>query len=262
MASKTVAIASRVGYAAHGLVYALIAIFALDAAVVGGQAKGGAEAISTLGQHLGGAVMLVVLAAGLSGYALMRFWQGFAQAAECDTDLKGLLARAARVAVALVHAGLVLYTLNLALGIFQSGSGESAKSLTARAMAYPAGVLLIAAIGVGFLAVGVWQLKHAITADFMDDLDRPAHRKRWIPVTGRIGFAARFLVFAIVGVFLLIAAIRSDPDKAEGLGGALSMLLKQPFGPVLLGLVALGLMAFAVTHGYIFARHTTDPHLD
>src|SRR5690606_6117237 len=94
MASTTVAIASRAGYAAHGVVYALVAVFALDAAFVGGQAKSSTEAISSLGQHVGGTIMLVVLAAGLAGYALMRFWQGFAKAAECDTDLQGLLARA------------------------------------------------------------------------------------------------------------------------------------------------------------------------
>jgi hypothetical protein len=268
MASNAVSMASRAGYAAHGVVYALIAVFALDAALGGiggggGRARGGAEAISSLGQHVGGTIMLVALAAGLAGYALMRFWQGFARAAECDTDVQGLVARAGRVAVALVHVGLVLYTLNLAFGFFRGGGGggESAKSLTARAMAYPGGAVLIAAIGIGFVAVGAWQLKHAISADFMDELDERARRGRWIEATGRVGFAARFVVFAIVGVFLVIAAIRSDPSQAEGLGGALGSLLEQPFGPWLLGAVALGLLAFAVTHGYIFARFTTDPHL-
>ena len=63
---------------------------------------------------------------------------------------------------------------------------------------------------------------------------------------GRLGHAARGLVFIVIGVFLAQAALQSDPDEARGLGGALSALAAQPFGPYLLGLVACGLVAFGL----------------
>ncbi|MCP3141459.1 DUF1206 domain-containing protein [Pyxidicoccus sp. QH1ED-7-1] len=42
------------------------------------------------------------------------------------------------------------------------------------------------------------------------------------------------------------AAIQADPGEAGGLGEALTALAEQPFGPWLLGAVALGLVAYAV----------------
>jgi Domain of Unknown Function (DUF1206) len=63
-------------------------------------------------------------------------------------------------------------------------------------------------------------------------------------VAGRIG--ALGVVFTEIAIFMVVAALRHDPNQARGLGGALRTLLQQPFGPYLLGLVALGLIAFGL----------------
>jgi hypothetical protein len=52
------------------------------------------------------------------------------------------------------------------------------------------------------------------------------------------------VVFALVGWFLIRAAIDFDPQKAVGLDGALAKLAHASYGPVLLGVVAAGLIAF------------------
>jgi hypothetical protein len=52
-------------------------------------------------------------------------------------------------------------------------------------------------------------------------------------------------VFGLVGIFLMKAAIEFDPSEAEGLDGALARLADQPYGQVLLGLTAAGLVAYA-----------------
>ena len=49
----------------------------------------------------------------------------------------------------------------------------------------------------------------------------------------------------------LVAAWQADPDKAQGLDGALKTLKDAPFGPFLLTLVAAGIAAYGV---YSFAR--------
>ena len=61
---------------------------------------------------------------------------------------------------------------------------------------------------------------------------------------GRIGFSARGIAFAIIGGFLLVAAVHARSDEARGLGGALATLAQQPFGPWLLGIVASGLVVY------------------
>ena len=57
---------------------------------------------------------------------------------------------------------------------------------------------------------------------------------------------ARGVVFAMVGVFLGKAALEYDPQEAVGIDGALLKLVEAPLGPVLLGAVAAGLVAYAV----------------
>jgi hypothetical protein len=73
----------------------------------------------------------------------------------------------------------------------------------------------------------------------------PAVRK-WIEAIGTFGHLARGIVFGLVGVFLIKAAVDYNPDSAVGLDGALAKLAHASYGPFLLGVVAAGLIAFAL----------------
>jgi hypothetical protein len=53
------------------------------------------------------------------------------------------------------------------------------------------------------------------------------------------------VVFGLIGWFLFKAAIEYKPSKAVSVDGALAHLHKATFGPVALGIVAVGLIAFA-----------------
>jgi hypothetical protein len=66
--------------------------------------------------------------------------------------------------------------------------------------------------------------------------------RSWI---GTFGHLARMIVFGLVGVFLIRAAI-DDPNRAVGLDGALAKLEHNSYGPFLLGVVAAGLIAFGL----------------
>jgi type IV secretory pathway VirB2 component (pilin) len=65
----------------------------------------------------------------------------------------------------------------------------------------------------------------------------------WASRVGRLGLAARGVVFTVIGVFLMVAALTANPKQARGLSGALQALEQQPVGPWALGIVALGLVA-------------------
>ena len=58
----------------------------------------------------------------------------------------------------------------------------------------------------------------------------------------------------MIGIFLLVASWREDPSEAKGLGAALEALRDQPFGPVLLGAVGLGLAAYGL-YSFVAARY-------
>jgi hypothetical protein len=70
--------------------------------------------------------------------------------------------------------------------------------------------------------------------------------RTWIGRIGLVGHLARMVVFGLVGVFLIKAAIDFNPQKAVGVDGALAMLQHNSYGPFLLGIVAAGLIAFAL----------------
>jgi hypothetical protein len=53
-------------------------------------------------------------------------------------------------------------------------------------------------------------------------------------------------VFGLIGVFLISAAVNYNPSKAVGIDGALAKLASHSYGSYLLGIVAAGLVAFAV----------------
>ena len=74
--------------------------------------------------------------------------------------------------------------------------------------------------------------------------------RRWATRIGVVGLLARLVVFGLIGVFAIKAAIQYDPNEAIGLDGALQKLAQQSYGPWLLGLTAAGLLAYAV---YCFA---------
>ncbi len=64
-------------------------------------------------------------------------------------------------------------------------------------------------------------------------------------LAARLGYAARGVVYLIIGAFAVVAALSSG-DRPTGKKGALQALLDEPFGEVLLGIVALGLLGFAL----------------
>jgi len=82
----------------------------------------------------------------------------------------------------------------------------------------------------------------------------PHETRRVVVAVSRFGLAARGVVFGIIGVFLALAAYHHNPDEARGIAGALDTLQRQPYGPWLLGVVAIGLIAYGV-YEFVKARY-------
>jgi hypothetical protein len=78
------------------------------------------------------------------------------------------------------------------------------------------------------------------------DLPADQHARRLAERTGHMGFIAKGLSVALIGILVVIAAIRFDPAEASGLDAALKSLASQSFGPYLLIVVALGLACYGV----------------
>ena len=63
---------------------------------------------------------------------------------------------------------------------------------------------------------------------------------------GVVGLCARAVAFGLIGIFIFRAARDFKASEAVGLDGALERLTRQSYGPTLLLIVALGLIAFGI----------------
>jgi len=247
-ASPGIEALGRLGYAAKGVVYSLVGVLAAQAALGrGGATTGTGGALERILQAPFGRILLSFIALGLAGHALWRFVQAGLDTEAKGGDAKGLLARAAYAVIGIIYTGLALSAAQLALR--RAGNGDATQSRTAWLLAQPFGRWLVALVGIVVVGAGLYQFYRAYSTNFRDKLrlaEMSSDTARWATNAGRLGFAARGVVFGIIGAFLIVAARQSSPEQARGLGGALETLARQPAGPWLLGIVAAGLIAYGL----------------
>jgi hypothetical protein len=237
---------ARAGYGARGLVYCLVGGLALLAALgSGGQAGGSRSALATLLDQPFGRVILAVVALGLAGFAAWRVVEGLTDADRRGGSGKALAIRAAHVLSGGVYGGLALAAAGMALGRGRGqGEDQAARDWTAWLLEQPLGQWLVGLIGLVIVGTGLGFASRAWRGRVTDRLALDAGTRRWAVPMGRLGFAARGLVFVLIGGFLLLAAYQGTSSEVKGLGGALQSLRAQPYGWVLLGVTAAGLFAF------------------
>ncbi len=246
---------ARLGYGARGMVYLVVgALAVLDAVGAAGQesvdSKGALETI--LGQPFG-KVLLGLVALGLVGHALWRLIQAGADADNHGTDFKGLTVRGGLLVSAITHAALAFFAVSLIFGL-GTGGGNGAEDWTAKLLGQSFGRWLVIVVGVVVIGAGCAHIYKGATAGFERYLTLDEEHMRWARPLCQFGLIARGVVSGIIGTFFIIAAWHFNSGEAKGLKGALDTLEAQAYGPILLGVVALGLAAFGV-YSLIEATH-------
>jgi hypothetical protein len=238
---------SRAGFVARGLIYAIIGILALKLAFGhGGKLTDQKGALHTVANQPFGKVLLTLLAIGLGGYSLWRLVRAAIGHGPEGSD-KGF-DRVAAFASGIAYGVMCAFAIEILLGA-GGGSGGNVKKSTAGVLGWPAGTWIVGIAGVVLIGVALYQGYRGITKKFLDESkveEMGPEVKKWISRLGTFGHLARMVVFGLVGVFVLKAAIDYTPSKAVGLDGALAKIVHQSYGPVLLGIVATGLIAFAI----------------
>jgi membrane-associated phospholipid phosphatase len=250
--SEPVKLLARFGFGAKGIVYLIIGGLALATALgVGGALTDQNGATHVIYQQPFGAFLLIVSAIGWLGYALWCSIEAALDTENKGTDAKGVVTRVGYGAVGVIYTGLALVALGLATGKGNGGqsSNSEAQDWTARLLGYPGGVALVVLVGLVVLGIAGVLFYRAYSADFRQQLQfgkTPAEAGKGIVILGRVGYSALGIVFTIIGIFFIVAALQHNPSQARGLSGALGALLQEPFGHLLLALVALGLVAYGV----------------
>ena len=250
---------ARLGYASKGLVYFIVGFLAAQAVFSrGGRTTDTSGALSAIVNQPFGQFLLFLVTIGIIGYFLLRMVQTILDPEHQGQkmDAKRIAQRIGYALSALAYAGLALTAVKLIVG---SGGGkkDTTQDLTAQILAQPFGQWLVGLAGSIVIGVGFSYFYQAYKAKFrrrfkLDEMSQ--NELTWATRLGRFGIAARGVVFVIIGFFFIQAARLSDASQTKGLGDVLAILVQQPFSPVILGIVPLGLIAYGI-YSVIEARY-------
>jgi hypothetical protein len=237
---------ARAGLVAKGASFAIVGVLALKLALGdGGKATSRQGALQQLAGTTFGTVLLILLAVGFAAYALWRFIQAVAEKpSREDSAAKAWAKRIGYVGRGLIYAGLTFSTVKILLGYGrqQSQSGKAHKT-TAVVLAWPGGTWIVGIAGAAILGVAFWNLYRGVSRNFEK---KWRGYSKWGSRAGVVGHVARFVVFGLIGWFVIKAAVDYNPKDAIGLDGALQKLAHASYGSFLLGVTAAGLVAYAV----------------
>lgn len=241
---------AQAGLTSRGILYCLVGLLALRIALGGGSGEASQSgALQTLAQQPFGTVLVALVGVGLLGYALWRFAQFFTEKGSEDSDTKNAVMRTGYIVRGIIYTGLAFVAFSTAFG-GGGGGGNSQQTLTATVMKdVPGGVFLVGLVGLIIIGVGCYQGYQAFSDDFMEELRQHEMDQRvqtWVRRIGVAGHSARAIVFTLLGIFVIRAAVQFDPQEAKGLDGALHELSQRSYGPWLLTLVAIGLFLFGI----------------
>ena len=237
---------ARAGMFSKGVVYALIGGLTTFAAfTAGGQKadKGGAFQF-VLGQPFG-KVLLALIGLGLIGYVAWRFIQ-----ATKDPEDEGNMRRIGYASSGAFYALIAFTAIEMVFsgGESSSSSGKQTQLLSGL-LDHTAGQIVVGGFALIFFGKSLWQFYRALSGKFkskLNDIEMDEKARKAILNTGMIGYISRGIVIGIVGYFFLQAAWQSNSAHAGGTKEAFSVLQSSVAGPLLLGIVSLGLFGYGV----------------
>lgn len=251
---------ARFGYAAKGVIYALVGILAVQAAFNwGGKVTGSRGAFETIANQPFGKVMLFLVAVGLVGYVIWRFVAAIFDPEHDDDGAKNILRRLSYAVSGLLYGSLAFAAFRI---VFSSGSSSGSDSggsnqQTATLLSQPFGRWLVGLVAAGAVAYGFFCIYRGVKIKFRKKLklaEMSEIEQTWAVRVGRFGLICKGIVSVIVGYFFAQAARSSDASEARTTAGALQAIQQQPFGAVLMGIIAFGMLAYGI-HLMVQARY-------
>ena len=256
--SSAMTVLGRAGMVCYGIVYVIVAYLALQVALGdGGKQADQKGALQEIAATTFGGVLLWVLAIGLFAFGPWQLLLAAVSFQWRTPKRKRVTKRIGAAIRGITGLAIGIAAIGIATGSGGGGGGgggnQKEQTFTARVLELPAGRLLLGVVALVVIGFGAASVYSGARRSFMKDLDTselPSGTRSWVAGMGMVGYVAKGIAVGIVGLLLGIAALHRNPGQAGGLDAALRALAAQPFGSVLLVVMAIGFAAFGV---YCFA---------
>lgn len=237
----------RLGHAAKGLIYLLVGALALQLALGdGGRITDTQGVLGYILKLPFGTPLLAAIGIGLLAYASWEIVGAYVEPVPGQHGPRAGAMRVFRAIKGAIYGALGWQAMRIVIGAGQQRS-RGPEGYARDVMRWPLGDWALVLVGLGIAGFGAHQVWLAIQSRIPQDMD-PQHLRReglgWVLAVGRVGIGARGVVFAIMGVLLTKAGLDRRPSEAAGMADSLTSLLSQPFGAVLLGVTAAGLVCY------------------
>ena len=246
------------GYGAKGIIYSLIGMLAIEAAILPERrAAGTYNALKHLSRQPLGSVTVCLLAVGIFGYVVRRLLQATVYPGHSSgLSLQNILQRTGYILSSISYAGIAYSAISIvfSLGKYNDRIQNWVEQLLDHAIAGKAVIFLG---GIGVIGVGLGYIYGAYTGSYVSEFATSYIDRRleyWARWLGKIGIAARGISFIVTGICLILASLLSDSHFAGGLQKAFRVLAKQPFGWLWLSLIGSGFIAYGI-YMFITARY-------
>ena len=247
----------RFGCATKGFIYFIIGLLSLQVAFgISRQTTDTKGALEAIAVQPFGKFLLSAVTIGLISYAFWRLVEAVIDPEHSTQDPTRIFPRIGYAMSGLSYASLAFSATELLLGFYRQ-ENDLKKDLTAKLLIQPFGQWLVGILGAVIIGMGVFYLYRACHLRFREQfnlrrISNPGFI--WAMHLGRLGIAARGLVFCLIGFFFIQAAWHFDPNKARGLDEILRAIAFQPQGKFCLIIVGIGLIAYSI-HMLVEARY-------
>lgn len=253
---KTIA---RIGYAAKGTVYGLTGVLTFLAAFnLGAQKTDQLRVLEFLDKQTFGNILLGILGAGLLCYSFWRFIQAISDPESIGNDKKAKVKRTAFFISGCIYFGLAVLSFYrvFSTGSASSGSGNSLQQ--SPWLSSDLGLIVLGAIGLAFIGTGIYQFVRIYKKEFVKKFQlkqmKDEKKRKLIKNSAYMGMSSRGVIFLIIGYFALRAAFTANTSEIKTTMEAFSFLQDSNHGAWLLGIVAAGLVAYAV-YMFLMAKY-------
>lgn len=250
-------LAARLGYGARGFVYLSVGLLVLFATLgLIGDAVGVRGALEWLSQRPLGRVWMLLIGLGLAAFFGWRMLQAVFDADHEGTSRHGLMTRMSQLFSGFSYAALAVASFALFAGRRAGEPSEGVVESQERAamlLGLPFGRWLLIAAGLAIFGIGVANVVKAWREDFSEYLDCSREMCRRVTPLARFGHVARGVAYLPLAGLVVLAGWRARTAEVTSFGAALEVLERRTAGEWIIGLIALGFVAFGA-FSFIEAR--------